>query len=72
MITLKEQPTEAGFRKMMGYDQRAASAAKAASWKFRSTWGIATLEGGVYPVEQIQKAVRAAMEQRAAGRRRSN
>ena len=48
---------EAGFRKMMGYDQRSESAAKSASWAFRSKYGIRTLIGGVYPIADIERAV---------------
>ena len=48
---------EAGFRKMMGYDQRSESAAKSASWAFRAKFGIRTLPGGVYYIEEIKRAL---------------
>ena len=48
---------EAGFRKMMGYDQRSESAAKWASWAFRAKFGIRTLPGGVYYIEEIKRAL---------------
>jgi hypothetical protein len=49
---------EAGLRRLLGYEGRAPSTAKDASWRFRQKFGIRTLPGGVYSLEEIHSALR--------------
>jgi hypothetical protein len=55
---------EAGLRKLLGYEGRSESAARSASYCFRSKFGIRTLPGGVYSIAQIQDALKATPVQR--------
>lgn len=73
---LAEAPTkalcvdEAGFRRRMGYDTKSPSAAKSASYDFRTRNQIPTLTGGVYPIEAIEAAVRAEAKRNGARKRK--
>ena len=48
---------EEGFRRLMGYDKLTPAAARQASWRFRTMFGIRKLPGGVYYIEEIKRAL---------------